>query len=309
MPEITTLDEIGCSSCISSTHEKADDETLVKPMTPPSSPNATYSIYFRPLVESDREEIKKLHEELFPVQYTDQFYDLVVKNLGMDEKPLFSSIAFAHVEDEERSSSLSIDYSAWYDLANHIGFQLDTKDIRYRWKIKERVTKMMTKTTTSDLLSYSCCSQVIQCDTMIGCVVGTFMDTACIPEDIVEQLVYYPERYTKMFYIMTLGSSAKFRGRGLGTKLIQDCIRLVEQVECCGVIYLHVITYNDTAIRLYEKLGFYRIDRIKDYYTIDDKKHDCYLYAKFTNGKISDVVSYLFSSTNKIYYTTFYKII
>jgi ribosomal protein S18 acetylase RimI-like enzyme len=89
-----------------------------------------------------------------------------------------------------------------------------------------------------------------------------------------------------MFYIMTLGSSEKFRGRGLGSKLINECINICEQVPSCGVIYLHVITYNSTAIRFYERLGFHRIKEIKDYYTIHNESYNCYLYAKFVNGKI-----------------------
>lgn len=49
----------------------------------------------------------------------------------------------------------------------------------------------------------------------------------------------------------------------------------------CETAYLHVIIKNDAAIRFYEKLGFQRLREIADYYTIDDEKHNCYLYAKF----------------------------
>ena len=35
-----------------------------------------------------------------------------------------------------------------------------------------------------------------------------------------------------------------------------------KEVEC-GALYLHVITYNKGAIRLYEKLGFMKVKTIK----------------------------------------------
>jgi GNAT superfamily N-acetyltransferase len=54
-----------------------------------------------------------------------------------------------------------------------------------------------------------------------------------------------------------------------------------KQRHYCETAYLHVIIQNQAAIRFYEKLGFSRLREIADYYTIDEKKHNCYLYAKF----------------------------
>jgi ribosomal protein S18 acetylase RimI-like enzyme len=36
-----------------------------------------------------------------------------------------------------------------------------------------------------------------------------------------------------------------------------------EEVGCCGALYLHVITYNKGAIRMYERLGFMRVKKIE----------------------------------------------
>jgi ribosomal protein S18 acetylase RimI-like enzyme len=83
---------------------------------------------------------------------------------------------------------------------------------------------------------------------------------------------------------MTLGAVPMHRQCGLGTALIENCMEEVERDTSCGVLYLHVITSNQAAIRFYEKLGFYRVQEIPNYYTIDGKLYGCYLYAKYYHG-------------------------
>jgi len=122
---------------------------------------------------------------------------------------------------------------------------------------------------------------------------------------------------TDVFYIMTLGVIEEYRKKGLATYLVERAVQ--EQItggqdeddwdepdSCsdntpegtpeiyraqtpsksssryrCETAYLHVIIQNKAAIRFYEKLGFARLREIADYYTIDEKKYNCYLYAKF----------------------------
>lgn len=64
---------------------------------------------------------------------------------------------------------------------------------------------------------------------------------------------------------MTLGVVSTYRNEGLGSRLVQQCEQLVEHDPECGVLYLHVITYNHAAIRLYEKLGFHRVEVCNTY--------------------------------------------
>ena len=65
---------------------------------------------------------------------------------------------------------------------------------------------------------------------------------------------------------MTLGTTREFRRYGLGSVLVNRVVDMIEEQEECGALYLHVITYNDGAIRLYEKLGFSRVKEIKGMY-------------------------------------------
>ena len=86
--------------------------------------------------------------------------------------------------------------------------------------------------------------------------------------------------------IMTVGVITEFRHRELGSTLVKKVISVVEQDNDCGAIYLHVITHNSAAIRFYEKLGFFRVKEIKDYYKIEGKNYNCYLYARYFHGKL-----------------------
>eukprot|EP00585_Thalassiosira_rotula_P020208 CAMPEP_0196208540 /NCGR_PEP_ID=MMETSP0912-20130531/9099_1 /TAXON_ID=49265 /ORGANISM="Thalassiosira rotula, Strain GSO102" /LENGTH=114 /DNA_ID=CAMNT_0041483343 /DNA_START=37 /DNA_END=381 /DNA_ORIENTATION=+ len=84
---------------------------------------------------------------------------------------------------------------------------------------------------------------------------------------------------------MTLGTSRKFRRCGLGSLLVERVVDVIrEEREECGALYLHVITYNLGAIRLYERMGFARVKEIKDYYTINSVNYDCFLYARYFHG-------------------------
>lgn len=112
---------------------------------------------------------------------------------------------------------------------------------------------------------------------IIGCIVGTFLPSNMparkhrstlherIPRDETASLLVPDcDRHSKMFYIMTLGTSREFRRCGLGSVLVNRVVDAIEEREPeCGALYLHVITYNDGAIRLYERLGFMRVKEIK----------------------------------------------
>ena len=152
--------------------------------------NIQYSITFRPIQESDRDDIKKLHEELFPVEYTKNFYDNVVQNLGIDEKPLFSCIAVARENDEEHSTSNQSCFDAWRRFANDNGVDnLHVDGLYDRWIFNESVS--------SEHLSLSC-REVLQGDrSIVACVVGTFMDVSYLGPETAEQLVLNPHQHTR----------------------------------------------------------------------------------------------------------------
>jgi Acetyltransferase (GNAT) family len=72
--------------------------------------------------------------------------------------------------------------------------------------------------------------------------------------------------------------------------LLQRCILYAQSQPRCGAMYLHVITYNVAAIRLYEKAGFTFIKQVPDYYKISGNLYSCYLYVKYINGAVPGAV-------------------
>jgi len=106
---------------------------------------------------------------------------------------------------------------------------------------------------------------ILKEETILGCLIGTFIPISKISANTLSLLISDLDQHPFLFYIMTLGTITEKRHQGYGSKLIQQCIQMLELEENkqCGCIYLHVITYNKGAIRFYESLGFQRITEIE----------------------------------------------
>ena len=62
---------------------------------------------------------------------------------------------------------------------------------------------------------------------------------------------------------------------GLGTKMLDYTIGFLEKnFQSCVSIWLHVIDYNESAIRFYLKNKFIKYQRLKHHYYIDEKDFD-----------------------------------
>eukprot|EP00529_Nitzschia_sp_RCC80_P032267 CAMPEP_0113463754 /NCGR_PEP_ID=MMETSP0014_2-20120614/12831_1 /TAXON_ID=2857 /ORGANISM="Nitzschia sp." /LENGTH=219 /DNA_ID=CAMNT_0000355779 /DNA_START=81 /DNA_END=740 /DNA_ORIENTATION=- /assembly_acc=CAM_ASM_000159 len=91
----------------------------------------------------------------------------------------------------------------------------------------------------------------------------------------------------RRIYIMTLGVLAAYRGRGIGTKLIQSILDYFEhnmmsdELKDVTEISLHVHVENQDAIDFYtEKFGFLRGELVENYYNKRsvDPPHSIRLY-------------------------------
>ena len=74
---------------------------------------------------------------------------------------------------------------------------------------------------------------------------------------------------------MTIGVIDECRSLGLGTAMLEHTIEIVERTcKQCVAIWLHVIDYNESAIKFYLKNKFVRFRRLKDHYYIKKKDYD-----------------------------------
>jgi ribosomal protein S18 acetylase RimI-like enzyme len=181
--------------------------------------SALANISFRPIQPKDKDRIKALHEEWFPVEYQDDFYnDLAHQRMVHSGDPLYTCLAVCN-------SNATV--SSKYNSVEH------------------------------------------EQDEIVACVVGGFVEATKLSGAMQSLLITDRQRHKRLLYIMTLGTVTNLRNAGVATMLIEKCMEQVEQDPSCGVLYLHVITSNHAAIRFYEKLGFYRVREIENYYSID----------------------------------------
>lgn len=77
-------------------------------------------------------------------------------------------------------------------------------------------------------------------------------------------------------YIMTIGVIDECRKLGLGSLLINLTFEILrDKYPLVQFLYLHVVDYNEAAIRFYiNKNGFINFKREKDHYIILDEEHD-----------------------------------
>ena len=83
---------------------------------------------------------------------------------------------------------------------------------------------------------------------------------------------------------MTIGVVNELRGKGIATEMIkyieQDC-SLDKKIK---YIYLHVVDYNHSARKFYEKNNFNYMVSKPQYYNIENARYGAILYLKYTNN-------------------------
>jgi len=116
---------------------------------------------------------------------------------------------------------------------------------------------------------------------LIGALTARFIHISLCGET---NLINKNSGHTHVVYILTLATSPQVRRCGLGSLLLRECLNYASKFEKCGAVYLHVITYNHDAIKFYEANGFSRLREIHNYYTINKKHYNSFVYFHFVNG-------------------------
>ncbi|GMH55961.1 hypothetical protein TL16_g02026 [Triparma laevis f. inornata] len=120
-------------------------------------------------------------------------------------------------------------------------------------------------------------------DSIVGCIISQFQSSQkhehlnlLSPSSL--------QTHPLIMYIMTLATTQDYRRTGLASLLLKKLIQSATSNRNCGLIYLHVITYNTSAIKFYEKNRFERLGICEGYYCIEGKYYDSYLYVRYVNG-------------------------
>ena len=86
--------------------------------------------------------------------------------------------------------------------------------------------------------------------------------------------------FVKKGHVVSIAITDEHRRKGFGSVLVNEAINGVKTIQC-SELYLEVRCSNNDAVRLYEKLGFSIIQRLKAYYRDGE---DAYVMAiEFTS--------------------------
>ena len=89
-------------------------------------------------------------------------------------------------------------------------------------------------------------------------------------------------------YIMTIGVIDECRKLNIGTELINRIYEIGLNDYLCIGIYLDVVDYNKSAIKFYEKNGFEKVSKIKNYYDIKSNYFDADVFLRVFTRKEKD---------------------
>ena len=87
-------------------------------------------------------------------------------------------------------------------------------------------------------------------------------------------------QFYKCIYVMTIGVLDEFRQMHIGTKILNHIYKIALKIDFCIGVYLHVINYNDIAIKFYQKNKFKKVGKVDNYYFINGKNYDSLVFFK-----------------------------
>uniref|UniRef100_A0A0G4HC37 N-alpha-acetyltransferase 60 n=1 Tax=Chromera velia CCMP2878 TaxID=1169474 RepID=A0A0G4HC37_9ALVE len=216
-------------------------------------------IEFREITREHMVEVMELHKEWFPLTYDEDFYRAACHNwYGAAE----SDSAHARRSIFGRNSVLSI--GAFVSLS------------RFPKHIREGKDR-------GDGEGPGFPSQPPPPQEVLLGLVTALEDAKDIHSDdhdtVMGQL--WSWKRPQLAYVLTLGVVDPYRRKGLAKKLIGELISHLEG-KCPDVkaLFLHVVSYNQAALSLYESLGFVTLKRIPSFYSLYGREYDALLCAR-----------------------------
>ncbi|MEL6676452.1 MAG: GNAT family N-acetyltransferase [Bacteroidota bacterium] len=90
----------------------------------------------------------------------------------------------------------------------------------------------------------------------------------------------HPQAHTLHRALLGMGVHRDFRKKGLGSQMLTFLVEWAQQETELAYIDLWVMAENKPAIRLYQKMGFEEIARVKDKFRIDGEAQTSVMMAK-----------------------------
>ena len=92
-------------------------------------------------------------------------------------------------------------------------------------------------------------------------------------------------QFYKCIYVMTIGVLDELRQMHIGTNLLNYIYNIALDIENCIGVYLHVICYNEIAIKFYKKNKFRKVSKVNNYYYINGKNYDSFVFLRLISKK------------------------
>ncbi|GAB4822810.1 hypothetical protein N2152v2_009856 [Parachlorella kessleri] len=235
-------------------------------------PRAFPTLQFRPLQPDDFAALKLLHQQLFPIDYDDQFFQRAVAGLDqiaslavvapLQALPTLRSFRGAPLHPTCRGSSSTTNSSSSFASSGGPGSR-SSNGISLWDQSSHLPTVKLLQAGQGQRLAASVVEELVGFIT-----VKPFQLQHVEPRD--RSLMGFGDPHwdqDSVLYILTLGVAEGFRGVGIASRLVDSAVSYAAALGCRAV-YLHVITYNTPAMALYSRLGFCHVAHLPDFYVI-----------------------------------------
>ena len=215
----------------------------------PSQPLLSLSI--RPLNPTDFAQVRSLHKACFPIAYGDDYISMLCHHDDKERRlEIIGQLQQSHRIPEPTNSLSQCDSDQLIALA----LSLDSGEIA--GMISAQIID------STSLEDYDLLSSVQL--PWWSPPLSPFLDCG---------------RSYLAGYILTLGVFEQYRRSGVASQLISALIDFYQHHHPeVDYLFLHVLHSNTAARHLYERLGFFQVRRLDDYYRINGQLQDAFLY-------------------------------
>lgn len=211
--------------------------------------DSSASVYHRPLTPDDLSACVDLHRRCFPIEYEDAFYASALAEAE-------GIITLAAMERQPRHPDPTV------PLPPDVMVGVVTARCQARCEEEDRAASWWLRPGGPPNPAARLAAAVFgEPASSHAHATGTTDGSAADDNDA-----------TPYLYVLTLGVLPSRRRRGLASALLEAVARRAARERGCVAAYLHVISHDRGALRLYRSHGFAVARRLKNFYTIPEER-------------------------------------